>query len=121
MAAKLLVVDDKPIVKRMLVAAALVHLEAEQVIEAENGRQALDILEGQDIGLVITDIEMPKISGLEVIKAAKEKGIAVIALSGKPLKYAEEAVRAGANAFLEKPLTGEVLTAVIGIIEKFNC
>ncbi len=72
--------------------------------------------------LVITDIKMPKISGLELLKYVKEnvKGTEIMIITGYPsIKGAVEAVKDGAEDYLVKPFTDEeLLSAVSKMLEK---
>lgn len=99
-------------------------------LTAENGRKALDILDthnAKHIQLVILDIKMPVMGGLETLKIIKEKhpAIAVIMLSGsKDIEDAILAIRLGAIDFINKPFESErMITTVrnalkIGLLSK---
>ena len=66
----ILVVDDEP--NALFVTSQILKDQSYQVITAENGMAALDILKDQQINLVITDERMPGISGMEVLKETKK-------------------------------------------------
>lgn len=118
--AKVLVVDDSTltleVIQRNLSAAGY------DVYTAASVNQAIDFLEHDSVDLVITDIKMPKISGLELLKYVKEnlKGTEIIIITGYPsVKGAVEAVKNGAEDYLVKPFTDEeLLAAVAGMLEK---
>lgn len=88
--------------------------EALEVVEAPNGFDALRLLPRDDYALVITDINMPDINGLELLqfirRSERHQGTPVLLISTR----ASERDRArgrelGADAFLEKPFTAEAL------------
>ena len=115
--ARILVIDDEEPIRRLL-ARALVG-EGHEVIEAKDGREALQLHLATPAELVITDIIMPEQDGLEVIMALKRKapGIKVIAMSGGGRFGQTEALHMaeplGAFATLRKPFAlGTMLETV---------
>ena len=118
--AKILVVDDSPptleVIQRNLEAAGY------EVFSASSVEEAIAFLEQNSVDLVITDIKMPKISGLELLKYVKEnvKGTEIMIITGYPsIKGAVEAVKDGAENYLVKPFTDEeLLSAVSKMLEK---
>jgi DNA-binding NtrC family response regulator len=95
-----------------------------QVFTAAGVTEALRLLEATPIDLVITDLKMPKISGLELIKHIRDnyKNMEVIMITGyASINGAIEAVQSGAEAYLPKPFTDEELfTAVERAFEKIH-
>lgn len=91
------------------------------VVEAENGQIAYNQLkkcEGNDIALVITDVMMPEVNGIQLCKLIKQSlktcHIPVYILSAKAdLKYQLEGLRIGANDYIPKPFSMEILKAKI--------
>ena len=89
-----------------------------QVTEAARGEEALDLAKIKRVHLVITDVEMPGMSGLDLIKALRElrtyKTIPILILardaSDGNIKKAEAL---GASGFIEKPFTPERLLSVV--------
>ena len=79
----ILIVDDSPIIRKSL-AKRLEDFEG-RIIQAEDGQQALEIALAQEIDLIITDVEMPRLDGFSLCKKLKEtaatRGIPVIILS----------------------------------------
>jgi DNA-binding NtrC family response regulator len=118
--ARVLVVDDSAltleVIQRNLSAAGY------DVYTAASVNQAIDFLENDSVDLVITDIKMPKISGLELLKYVKEniKDSEIMIITGYPsVKGAVEAVKDGAEDYLVKPFTDEeLLAAVASMLEK---
>jgi two-component system response regulator HydG len=117
---KLLVVDDSlrtlEIIQRNLEAAGY------EVFTASSVEQAIAFLEKSSVDLVITDIKMPQVSGLELLKYVKEnvKSTEIMIITGYPsIKDAVNAVKDGAEDYLAKPFTDEeLLSAVSKMLEK---
>jgi len=105
---KILVVDDEAIVRESLqdwLADA-----GYQVFAAENGPKALEIIEKERLGIVITDLVMPGMDGIEMMKRAKEiqpdiEVIIITAYASIPTAIA--AMREGAYDYIEKPFCPE--------------
>jgi len=117
---KILVVDDSPrtleVIQRNLEAAGY------EVFTAPSVEEAIAFLEQNSVDLVITDIKMPKISGLDLLKYVKEniKATEIMIITGYPsIKGAVNAVKNGAEDYLTKPFTDEeLLSAVSNMLEK---
>lgn len=80
--AKILVIDDDAHVRGTL--RRVLQLDRHEVLDASNGKEALAILDREGCDLVVTDINMPEMDGIEVIVALAERtpGLPVIAISG---------------------------------------
>jgi putative two-component system response regulator len=110
---RILVVDDDEVTREML-ANALTSWGYE-VERAENGREALGVLQRGDVRLVISDWEMPEVSGLELCRVIRGGGfndyIYVILLTGySGSQNIVEGMSAGADDFMSKPFNpGELL------------
>lgn len=105
---KILIVDDEPSVLKML--RKMLKDESEEILEAENGEQAIELCQEQEIDLMITDIIMPKKHGIDLIMEVKNKfpNLPIIAISGGGgvsgrFDYLEIAELLGANNILHKP------------------
>jgi two-component system, NtrC family, nitrogen regulation response regulator NtrX len=104
----ILVVDDERNIRRSL--EMILSGEGYDVICAEDGQKALDIVAGQGIEAVLLDIVMSGLSGIEVLKQLRllRPELAVIMISGHgTVQDAVQATRLGAYDFLEKPLSRE--------------
>ncbi|MCG8491995.1 MAG: response regulator [Sneathiellales bacterium] len=113
---RVLVADDV-VVNRLLLSAMLSPL-VKEVVLAEDGQQALDALEKSRFDLVIMDIQMPHMTGVEVARHLRQDpvtaDIPIIALTGEDSQNAlEELSGAGMNAVLVKPIALEPLLEVI--------
>jgi len=118
----ILIVDDAAVtlevLQRNLTAAGY------QVFTASSVAEALEILEGTALELVITDLKMPKVSGLDLVRHIKENftDTEVMMITGYPsIEGAVNAVKTGAEEFLAKPFTEkELLAAVRRVLNKLR-
>ncbi|KQL52925.1 hypothetical protein AN964_04975 [Heyndrickxia shackletonii] len=119
---RVLLVDDEPLITRGL--KALLNWEDygfEVTCFAENGEEALEILKTGDIQLLITDILMPKMTGLELIQKAKGlwPELKCVVLSGyQEFAYVKEGLLLGIENYLLKPVDKEELLKTIQTISK---
>jgi DNA-binding response OmpR family regulator len=101
---KILIAEDESIMRKTV--GLKLEKEGYTVIDCVDGKEALEKIETESPDVVITDIMLPYASGLEIIKAAKEKNtaIAVIVLSALGQeKTVEEAFELGADDYITKP------------------
>lgn len=108
---KVLVVDDFATMRR-IVKGVLKQLGFIDIIEAENGSSALDELKKEKVGLIVSDWNMPKMTGLDLLKAVrgdeKLKSIPFIMVTAEGQKEnVLEAVKAGVSNYIVKPFTPE--------------
>ncbi len=124
---KVLLVDDEPFIRKGL--AALVDWTAEGYIiagEASGGASALELLSQDAYDLVITDIRMPDMDGLELITRARRNGVSqtkFVLLSGYyDFEYAKKAIQYGCCDYMLKPVKKTELLGVIRHIrEELRC
>jgi two-component system response regulator PilR (NtrC family) len=107
---RILVVDDERSMRELL--AIVLRREGYEVLLAENGRTAVDLLGREPVDLLISDIKMPDLSGVEVLRAAKKVdqdilGIMITAFAST--ETAVEAMRLGACDYLSKPFDIDLL------------
>ena len=119
MSKKILIVDDSPVVLAML-EDALVGM-GYAVTAASNGRDALKQLETGKFDLIITDLSMPVMDGIGLVKAAKLlpscKFVPVVFLSSEEdTEKISEAKKAGASTFLRKPFKENQLATILKIV-----
>jgi two-component system chemotaxis response regulator CheY len=110
---KILVVDDMSTMRR-IVKNIMKQLGFPNVEEAENGQDALDKLRAESFGLVISDWNMPVMSGIELLRAIraddKLKAIPLLMVTAEAQKEnLIEAIQAGVSNYIVKPFTAEVL------------
>ncbi|GAB4184645.1 MAG: HAMP domain-containing sensor histidine kinase [Geothermobacteraceae bacterium] len=108
----ILIVDDEPVLRQLCARA----LEGFRILEAENGRMALDILAGEAVDVVLSDIMMPEMTGLELLAHIRQSDPdqVVVMMTG----YGErdviiEALKLDADDFLTKPVNLLQLTTIV--------
>lgn len=114
---RILVVDDST-AARALVAAVLAEAADLQVERVSTGLEAIKLLSTTQIDLVLADIHMPEINGLELIRFIKEdtrlRRIPVVIVSTEAAEQdRQRATSLGADDYLAKPFTAEQLRRVI--------
>ena len=111
---RVLVVDDEAIVRRTL--SRILTSQGALVVEANGGAEAIAALARDPFDVVITDIRMPDIDGIEVLRAVREKDLdaSVVLITGAPeADSAITALRLGAFDYVSKPVETEHLRATI--------
>lgn len=110
----LLIVDDEPNLRKVL--GALLEKEGYEVLEAANGEEALETLRNEDVEVVVSDLRMPGMGGLELLKRVKAEWqhLPVVMLTAHgTVDAAVEALKNGALDFLSKPFDKEEMRRVI--------
>lgn len=110
---KILVVDDFSTMRR-IITNVLKQLGYENIVEAEDGTKALDVLNREKIDFVITDWNMPNMSGLDLLKAIRadpeRKDIPVLMVTAESLQEnIMAAAQAGVNNYIIKPFDAKTL------------
>lgn len=112
---RVLITDDHPIVRRGL--KQIVADEADMTVtEAGTGSEALGLIDTADFNLVLLDLSMPGISGLEVLSQIRTRRpeLPVLVLSAHPeAEFAVRIIKAGASGYLNKHLAPEELVTAI--------
>jgi|SRR5271165_1524569 len=110
-ALRTLVVDDSPVMRK-IVARTLrqAGISIGQVLEAGNGSQALDILRQQTVDIVLCDINMPVMDGLELVRQLRTlenaRGVPVLMITTEGSEsHVAEAIACGARGYIRKPFT----------------
>ncbi len=112
--ARVLIVDDDPLVRRSI-REWLEH-DGHLAIEAGDGRTALQLLDEEVVDLLLLDLQLPRLSGLEVLREMNRRGldIPVVIVSGKgTIPAAVETTKLGAIDFIEKPPDAEAALQII--------
>jgi two-component system chemotaxis response regulator CheY len=105
----------RALIKRVI---RLTDLAGTEVLEASNGAEALQILEAQDVNLLLTDVNMPEMSGVELLREISRRDRwpklvrVIISTDGSPSRR-EEAADLDVRCYLEKPFSPEVLRHVL--------
>lgn len=110
---KVLFVEDSPTMRRIIMNA-LQNIGFSDIIEAEHGVDALEKLNGEEVGLVLTDWNMPEMNGEELVGALrsdpKYKTIPIIMITTRGMKEdVMNAVKLGVNGYIVKPFTPDIL------------
>jgi two-component system response regulator PilR (NtrC family) len=110
----ILVVDDERSMREML--SIMLKKEGHDVVVADCGKAAVEILRRRPVDLLISDIKMPGMSGVDVLRAAKEIDDAIVGImitAFKSTDSAVEALRLGAHDYIDKPFDIDKLKAAI--------
>src|SRR5512146_2548255 len=113
--ARVLVVDDEPKLGR--VVAEMLELDGHDVVRAGGGREALARLAEEAFELVVTDLRMPEVDGLAVLRAARARTPppeVVLMTAYGTAESAVEAMKAGAADYVTKPFPMDELRIRIG-------
>jgi len=118
---RVLVVDDEPTLRRTL--ARLLNSRNMTVLTADDGEQAIELLAREQVDVVLVDLMMPKVGGLELLDHVRKNhtGVEVIMMTAfGDVETAVKAVRAGAYHFLTKPFRSndEVVLTVTKAAER---
>jgi len=118
MSRTILAADDSASIRQMI--AFTLRRADYDVIEAENGMDALEKLGNADVLMVITDLDMPEMNGIELIKKirirAKYKSLPIVMLTTESAATVKQTAKAaGATGWITKPFTPAQL---IGVVSK---
>ncbi len=116
----ILIVDDEPVIRDLCARA----LKGYRILQAEDGEQALSILDHERVDVVLADVMMPRVNGLELLKTVKDKtpNQVVVIMTG----YADKdvilrALKADADDFISKPINLlQLKTTIDKVLEKKN-
>ena len=108
-----LIVDDSSVMRKIVERALRqADLELDTVYEAGNGAEGLELLGSRSVQLVLSDINMPSMDGLEFLRQMRSRNLA----SGVPVvmittesseEHVKQAIQAGAQGYIRKPFTPE--------------
>jgi CheY-like chemotaxis protein len=111
-----LVVEDDD--DSLFIMRRLLEKKGYQVLEAYDGRQALEIAETTDLDLILLDLQLPRMNGLGVIHRLREnpelESVPIVIMTGyEPERYRDSAIAAGCDDFVLKPIDFERLDAIL--------
>lgn len=116
----ILVVDDsktiRMLIKRNLKQAGYEHAT---ILEAENGAEGLATVRSQPVDLILSDWNMPEMSGLQFLQALRSEGFETtfgFITSESTPSYREQALAAGAAFLLSKPFNAESFADALGVV-----
>jgi len=111
----LLIVDDSTAIRKILLRVLnQTGLELGQVLEDGDGKEALTLMTGRDISLVLSEINMPNMDGLELLRTLRgspqwhDLPVVMITTEGGQARV-EEAIALGATSYVRKPFSADLL------------
>lgn len=120
----LLVEDEAAIKSKLMQNVAWSDYGFEPVLGASNGLEALEVLERHPIKIMVTDIQMPKMNGIELLKEIKKRGyrMKIIVISGfAEFEYAQESIKLNVSDYLLKPFASRrLLDAVLRLKDELE-
>lgn len=116
---KILIVDDEPELRKSVASilqATLSETADLQVAEAKNGREAHERVQAESWSLILMDVRMPEMNGLDALKEIKNlspQTMVVLMTAHSNVKDAIEAIKEGAYDYIEKPVQSEKLQQIV--------
>jgi two-component system chemotaxis response regulator CheY len=108
-----LIVDDSSVMRK-IVERSLRQAGLDQMVvyEAGNGAEGLDLLKSKSVDLILSDINMPSMDGLEFLRQIRAQGLApgipvVMITTESSEEHVKQAILAGARGYIRKPFTAE--------------
>jgi len=123
MSPAIMVVDDSPSVRRLM---GFSLSEANyRVVEASNGEEALAMFDQENVSMVITDLNMPKMDGLQLIRELRggraSRFMPIVLLTGESEdEHRQRGKEAGASAWLNKPFKPQQLLQMVRMVMPTN-
>ena len=119
MAYNVLIVDDSMMMRQMVAKTLqIANLPIGQIFKAANGREALQLLKDHWIDIVLADINMPEMNGIEMVQKMLKDGLlgkipVIIVSTERSVTRIDELRAAGVRAFINKPFTPEAINKVV--------
>ncbi len=119
MPVNVLIIDDSAVMRKIVQRSVRLAYKGEigDVVEARDGQEALDMLEGNSVSLIFSDINMPNVNGLEFLKKLKataHRDLPVIMITTRGgEKTVKEAISLGAKGFIRKPFPADQVQEVL--------
>ena len=102
---RLLIAEDQSMLRDAMATLLLMEDSIDEVLQAKNGKEAMDILTSSSVDVAILDIEMPEATGLDVLEFIRNKGISckvIIVTTFKRAGYFERAIKNNVDAYVLK-------------------
>ena len=118
MGKKVLIAEDSSVIQNL--TRKILEQQEYEIESAKNGKEVIDLVKKEDFDLILMDINMPKIDGMECSKQIRsmsnpdKSGIPILAITGNARNYSmEEFKSAGINEYLQKPLDFDKLVSLV--------
>lgn len=110
----ILVVDDEEMMRSLL--TKILTRDGYKIVTAEDGQAALEVLSGQPVSIIISDIKMPRLNGFELLKAVKTKypdiGMIMMTAYGDTFTV-KDALLLGADEYITKPFKSFEISLIV--------
>lgn len=120
---RLLIAEDQSMLRDAMATLLLMEDSIDEVLQAKNGKEAMDILVDSSIDVAILDIEMPEATGLDVLEFIRNKGISckvIIVTTFKRSGYFERAIKNNVDAYVLKDRSIDELMKTINNVLSGN-
>ena len=110
----ILVVDDEPMMRDLL--AKILIRDGYRVLISEDGVAALEVIEKEDVAIVLSDLEMPRMSGFDLLKKVKNEypQIGMVMMTSYGDTYTvKDALLLGADEYITKPFKNHEISLVV--------
>lgn len=118
MSKKVLIVEDSSVIQNL--TKKILQMQNFDISAAKNGQQVLDILKNKHFDIILMDINMPVMDGMECSRRIRslddpdKAGIPIIAITGNAQNYSiDEFKEAGINDYIPKPLNFDILVETV--------
>jgi CheY-like chemotaxis protein len=118
---RILLAEDNTV--NILIARQILSLWNTRVIEAKNGKEAVDLAANQQFDVILMDLHMPELSGIEAARILRQQGVLtpIIALTADALFDSKnDCIAAGMNAFVTKPFNPKELHKLLAGIHQIS-
>ena len=118
MSRKVLIAEDSSVIQNL--TKKILQMQSFDITSVKNGQQVLDILQNEHFDIILMDINMPVMDGMECTRSIRalpdpeKAGIPIIAITGNAQNYSlDEFKEAGINDYLPKPLNFDILVETV--------
>lgn len=115
---KVLIAEDSSVIQNL--TKKILEIQNYKIFSAKNGIQVLDMLANEEFDIILMDINMPKMDGMEcarqirALEDDKKSQIPIVAITGNAMNYSmEDFKNAGINEYLQKPLNFDTLVDTV--------
>ena len=116
---RLLIAEDQSMLRDAMATLLLMEETIDEVLQATNGKEAMDILDGSSVDVAILDIEMPEATGLDVLEFIRNKGISckvIIVTTFKRAGYLERAIKNNVDEYVLKDTIDELMKTINNVL-----